>query len=206
MCAPESVIRSDIFHMWPWVAASLAVHGLLVLWLWQTLPVSPLSAGDEIVEIEVLPSDHHAHARNTAKKASPGPIKALASAQKSTSTGKDKPVDIAASSFRMASPATDTPVADAGPPDKSAGETMARVRQHLEAHKFYPLSARRRGITGEVEVGFVLDRLGMAEKITVLAGSGHDLLDWAAQETVRRAQPFPATGRAFHFRLRFRKL
>ncbi|MDQ7010379.1 MAG: energy transducer TonB [Mariprofundaceae bacterium] len=192
--------------MWPWVAASLAIHGLLVLWLWQGMPVSPLSAGDKIVEIEMLSSDHHAHVRNTVTKASPAPARVLSSVQKSTSTGKDKPADIAASAFRMASPATNTPAADAGPPDKSAGETAEQVRRHLEAHKFYPASARRRGITGEVEVGFVLDRLGMAEKITVLASSGHDLLDWAAQETVRRAQPFPATERSFHFRLRFRKL
>jgi len=192
--------------MWPWVAASLAIHGLLVLWLWQALPVSPLSAGDKIVEIEMLSSDHHAHARNTAKKVSPASIKALPSAQKSATAGQDKPADTTASAIQMAGPATDTPAVDAGSPGQRAGETAEQVRRHLEAHKFYPVSARRRGITGEVEVGFVLDRLGMAAEITVLASSGHDLLDWAARETVRRAQPFPATERSFHFRLRFRKL
>jgi len=180
------------------VAASIAIHALFVLWQMPLDSAPPV--GERLVEIEMLPSGHHADAHRMAENVSP----ALADAVAKAPAGKTAAQDVTASASQVSRPAA--PDAEAGQPDDGSAETAARVRRHLEAHKFYPASARRRGITGEVEVGFVLDRLGMAEKITVLAGSGHNLLDWAARETVRRAQPFPATERAFHFRLRFRKL
>jgi len=80
------------------------------------------------------------------------------------------------------------------------------LRRHLEAHKFYPASARRRGIEGDVKVGFDLDKRGRAGEISILAGSGHAVLDRAALKTVVRAQPFPVHGGAYSFRLRFRRL
>ncbi len=77
------------------------------------------------------------------------------------------------------------------------------VRRSLEAHKFYPPSARRRGIEGEVEIGFSLNGEGKADQIMVLAGSGYAILDRAAVQTVERAQPFPIQGGEYRFRLRF---
>lgn len=80
------------------------------------------------------------------------------------------------------------------------------LRRHLEAHKFYPASARRRGIEGDVKVGFGLDKRGRAGEISILAGSGHAVLDQAALQTVVQAQPFPVHGGVYSFRLRFRRL
>ncbi len=81
-----------------------------------------------------------------------------------------------------------------------------RLREQLEAAKYYPASARRRGIVGDVEVGFAVNRVGVAEQVLILASSGYAVLDRAALDTVVRAQPFAASGGTFQFRLSFRKL
>ncbi len=85
-------------------------------------------------------------------------------------------------------------------------ENLEILRRHLEAHKFYPASARRRGIEGDVKVGFNLDKQGRADRISILTGSGHAVLDRAALKTVVEAQPFPVHGGAYRFYLRFRRL
>ncbi|NOR72976.1 MAG: TonB family protein [Mariprofundaceae bacterium] len=86
--------------------------------------------------------------------------------------------------------------------DHSARESL--IRNHLERFKYYPSSARRRGIIGEVEVAFELNDRGEAGELKILSGSGYTVLDRAALKTVRRAEPFPADGGDFQFRLHFR--
>jgi len=80
------------------------------------------------------------------------------------------------------------------------------VRHRLEAFKYYPASARRRGIEGDVDVSFMLVHGGVAEQVKVLKGSGYAVLDRAALTTVARAQPFPVENGQFRFHLRFRRL
>lgn len=79
------------------------------------------------------------------------------------------------------------------------------VRQRLEQFKHYPISARRRGIEGAVDVSFRLNEQGRAEDMQLVSGSGYDILDEAALDTVHRAEPFPAHGGFYRFRLRFRR-
>jgi len=81
-----------------------------------------------------------------------------------------------------------------------------QVRTHLEKFKYYPSSARRRGIEGQVEVAFTLSNKGAANKVSILHGSGYALLDHAALETVNRAQPFPVEDGQYRFRLQFQRL
>jgi len=77
------------------------------------------------------------------------------------------------------------------------------VRQRLEHFKHYPASARRRGIEGAVDVSFRLNAQGRAEDMQLVSGSGYGILDDAALNTVRRAEPFPVTQGSYRFRLRF---
>jgi len=77
------------------------------------------------------------------------------------------------------------------------------VRQRLEHFKHYPTSARRRGIEGAVDVSFRLNAQGRAENMQLVSGSGYGILDDAAMNTVRRAEPFPVTQGSYRFRLRF---
>jgi len=91
-------------------------------------------------------------------------------------------------------------------PDGESDRVSRLVREHLESFKFYPGGARRRGLEGHVDVGFTLVGRGLATAVMVLEGSGHDILDRAALETVSRAQPFPVESGSFRFRLNFRRL
>lgn len=100
-----------------------------------------------------------------------------------------------------------TAAAQAGRQRSSSKEGERKlVRKHLEAFKFYPGSARRRGIEGHVDVEFTLAQNGTATQVAVLQGSGYSVLDQAAMETVYRAQPFPVHEGEFRFRLRFKRL
>ncbi len=85
-------------------------------------------------------------------------------------------------------------------------QARSMIRAQLESAKFYPASARRRGIGGDVEVGFRLNDAGFAEELLVLTGSGYAVLDQAALATVTRAQPFYPCAGAYQFRLQFRQL
>jgi protein TonB len=75
------------------------------------------------------------------------------------------------------------PVPGSSPdPDVVAAAVQDAVR--------YPRMARERGLEGRVVVRFRIDDEGMAREITVTRSAG-ELLDEAAVEAVKRAQPFP---------------
>ncbi len=84
-------------------------------------------------------------------------------------------------------------------------QRLLRLRRYLEHFKYYPASARRRGIEGEVEVAFDLDARGMANRLRLLSRSGYRILDRAALETVRRASPFPIHSGHYRFQLVFKQ-
>ncbi|MCA1300538.1 energy transducer TonB [Stappia indica] len=65
------------------------------------------------------------------------------------------------------------------------------VRRKLGRSLRYPRSARRKGLTGEVTVGFTVQSSGVATGVRVVRSSGSPILDRAALETVGRAAPFP---------------
>lgn len=80
------------------------------------------------------------------------------------------------------------PVRDASPGD---GRYLGLLRSRVEAALVYPAPARRRGLTGVVELEIRLGLDGRVERITVARSSGHALLDQAAVRGVAAAAPFP---------------
>lgn len=101
---------------------------------------------------------------------------------------------------------TTTPHANRQPDVEDSNQTLMMVRKHLESYKYYPASARRRGIEGHVDVSFRLMSHGAADQVSVLHGSGCTVLDHAALEAVYRAQPFPVGNGQYRFRLTFKRL
>jgi protein TonB len=68
---------------------------------------------------------------------------------------------------------------------------LREIRRLLEKHKDYPQMARRRNIQGVAVVVFTIAPGGQIVAARVSRSSGHDLLDEAAQHTIRRVGRFP---------------
>ncbi len=66
-----------------------------------------------------------------------------------------------------------------------------RLLAHIRPYQFYPDAGRRGRLEGVVRVGFVLQRDGRVREVWVESSSGYAVLDEAAMDTVRRAQPLP---------------
>jgi protein TonB len=67
------------------------------------------------------------------------------------------------------------------------GRFAQEVRNLIERKKVYPATAKDLGMTGTVEVSYMLDRFGKLQKVEILASSGYPLLDQAALKAVRGA-------------------
>ncbi len=80
-------------------------------------------------------------------------------------------------------------------PGSGAGSALQgylkEVRRLLEKQKDYPLIARRRNIQGVVALVFTIGSGGQIEGARISRSSGQDLLDEAAQNTLRRVGKFP---------------
>lgn len=62
----------------------------------------------------------------------------------------------------------------------------------MDRHKQYPLLAQRRGLEGSGSIKVRIDREGRVLERTVDRSTGEAMLDQAALDMVRRANPFPA--------------
>lgn len=76
---------------------------------------------------------------------------------------------------------------------------LASLLSHIEAHKFYPGAARRRGQEGVIRVSFVLH--SASEIGAVHVSGGNSLLQSAALEAVHRSIPFPIPPEGMRFPL-----
>jgi len=66
---------------------------------------------------------------------------------------------------------------------------LETIAAHLSKHKFYPRSARRRHIEGEVKVSF--DLLPDGNILNLKIFSGHTILQKAASESISSSLPMP---------------
>lgn len=66
---------------------------------------------------------------------------------------------------------------------------LARLLSHIDTHKFYPRSARRRGVIGEVQVSFYLLSDGGIRDLRITGGS--KLLRQAAKQAIQNALSMP---------------
>ena len=68
---------------------------------------------------------------------------------------------------------------------------LNRFRQRVQETMSYPSSARRRGISGTVQLEVSIDVTGRVRDVEVSASSAHAVLDEAAVDAVRRMPPLP---------------
>lgn len=94
-------------------------------------------------------------------------------------------------------PQSTAPRSIPAPPAPRAASNTERTWEalllaHLERHRRYPASARARQIQGVAHLRFRMNRSGKVLGATVLRSSGAAVLDRAALDTLKRAQPLPA--------------
>jgi len=65
------------------------------------------------------------------------------------------------------------------------------IKEKIEENKRYPLLARNKGIEGEVWIKFEILKDGKVKNINVVKSSHHQILDKAARESIKKANPFP---------------
>jgi periplasmic protein TonB len=208
---------------WPaWVAASLAVHAIVVGWIF--VQVSPLMASDpgSVVSVELVPmppdrsgpktgsapaSKTQARHADASRQGNGAPAPKQPATSEPAEAGRHE--SVSPSRARQAEASHTVTVPDhTGAPSTAQVTTVSRqnldlVRRHLERFKFYPESARRRGIGGNVDVGFRLTAGGHVAQVRITASSGYALLDEAAEAIVARAVPFPVDTGQYRVRLRF---
>ena len=99
-------------------------------------------------------------------------------------------------------PVATSPAASATNTDRSAPKPdsagsgglpheYAYLRGIISRNLKFPEVARRQRLTGIVIIAFLLRDDGRAEGINVVKSSGHEALDQAVTEAIRRSSPFP---------------
>lgn len=87
------------------------------------------------------------------------------------------------------------------------GESMAacldmayllEISRHISHWSSYPEKAGSSHITGVAYVRFVIDKRGRYKQLNLLRSADNDLLDSAAMQTMRRAEPLPPIPERFH--------
>jgi len=74
----------------------------------------------------------------------------------------------------------------------SRKQYLQMVRSRIEGNKRYPLSARKHGQTGRLQVRFVIQDNGHLEAIELVTSCEHRTLNEAALSAVRGAGPLPS--------------
>jgi protein TonB len=89
------------------------------------------------------------------------------------------------------SPAAPGSTGDGGGIPPEYDPYLQRFRHRVEESAGYPLAARREGLFGRVELEVLLDPSGRVSAVRVVRSSSHAVLDDAALDAVRSAEPEP---------------
>ena len=83
------------------------------------------------------------------------------------------------------------PAGGAGGPGAEYGVYLGRLRTRVQESLRYPLAARRRGLSGTVNLEIIIRPDGAISGVAVTDSSSHAVLDDAAVEAIRRLAPEP---------------
>jgi protein TonB len=92
-----------------------------------------------------------------------------------------------------------TPPAAHGANNFNKDNYIAYVKQRIANYKFYPNTAKRRGIEGRVGFKISIKSMGDIDALDMIQSSGSDILDQAALQAVRQASPFKPPHKKIQF-------
>ncbi|MCK9294616.1 MAG: TonB family protein [Desulfobulbaceae bacterium] len=70
-------------------------------------------------------------------------------------------------------------------------QNFDHIRSLIMRNLSFPAGARKLGWTGKMRVSFIIREDGGVEGITIVSGSGHEVLDMNVITAIRRTAPFP---------------
>lgn len=184
-------------------AVALTVPLLLaagVYWLHQ-LPVGPnLRTNDSVVEVRLLgpqgqaPEPQDVPTSSAQQREPPPPETSM---KDPTRTIPDTAVASLPSRPEQAAAASPAAATSSAPPishialEQKAAVFQRTLLSHIARYRRYPEGARRERAQGVVRLLFSMKRDGTVIDVRVVSSSGYALLDTAAIETIRNAQPMP---------------
>ncbi|WP_249158845.1 energy transducer TonB family protein [Bradyrhizobium tropiciagri] len=180
----------------PTIATLLFVGG--IYWIRLQPPAGPASREqNSIVQVRLLPSPSPAPIP-VAPVTQP-PAAALASRTDVTPENSDQaPDNTAATPTREPMPTEPTvpslrptPSPADAPPNSIAAKFQQALLRHVARYQRYPNAARLGRLHGAVETFFSMRRDGTLLDVWVKTSSGQLVLDRAAVDAIRRAQPLP---------------
>ena len=188
--------------LWPALAVSLLLH-LSVLGVWFE-PPAPAPQSAPPLAVRLVADAHPAAAAEVPARGHRKPKPRVLSSGSVAPLRAVRPPDI--THLRTLPPALTRPLAFAAlheaPPAAASGAAgvstpwskdayVDRLTRWLERHRQYPRAARRAGLEGEVQLGFVLAPDGRPRHVQIITPSGVALLDRAALALLERATPLP---------------
>jgi protein TonB len=187
-------MRSPRRHrrLWGLLGISLLLH-LAAIGLWQ--------AHDTPLSLQFSPQTASLAVSLTAIEiaATPGPTPARG--EQAVTTGRPEPrarpdrhlprreraTDSVPTTTAAVKPAATQPAAGPSrPPALNRARIIARLREDLAQHFYYPPLARRRNLQGTVLLAFDVTNEGRIERIGIRKSSGYAILDLAAREAMQR--------------------
>lgn len=181
----------------PAIAALLFVGG--IYWI-RLLPPAGSASREQssIVQVRLLPSPSPAPI--PVAPASEPQTATLASRTEASLESSDQPLDnLTAAPAREPMPAEPTvpslrptPSPADTPPDSVAAKFQQTLFRHVARYRRYPSAARPGRLHGTVETLFSMQRDGSVVDVWVKTSSGQAVLDKAAVDAIRRAQPLPS--------------
>lgn len=180
----------------PTIATLLFVGG--IYWIRLQPPAGPASREqNSIVQVRLLPSPTPAPI--PLAPASQPQTAALASRTDVTPENSDQVLDkTAATPAREPMPTEPTvpslrpaPSPADAPPNSVAAKFQQALLRHVARYQRYPSAARLGRLHGAVETFFSMRRDGTLLDVWVKTSSGQAVLDRAAMDAIRRAQPLP---------------
>jgi len=182
------------------ILIAVLLHVGLLLWLSPSQPV-PLPILKQPIKISLLAmvSDTTTQPLSTSTKKitkpepviQPKPVKSMPPAEKKRNTLKSEPKEKPVEKTKELSQTTPNDTKTAKIDTAATARYEALLVAWLEKFKKYPLRAKRLRIEGEGHLKILIKRSGKVIRVNLAERTGSRLLDKAALEMVKRANPFP---------------
>ncbi|NPV19265.1 TonB family protein [Bradyrhizobium sp. 81013] len=193
-------------------AVAMTVPALLafgVYWLRHTPAGDGLGPVDNVMQVRLVASQTAETPHRDAVITGPKP--SLTSVSRSDSAVSAAPIDVPSGNAPSSEPTSSHALAELPPapawdapipgsrlalalttPDQKTMTFVRSVKSHIARFQYYPERAERERIQGTVGLVLTLQRNGTVTKVRIASSSGAALLDAAAVDMVKRAQPLPS--------------